>query len=79
MHQAMKDNAATVILAHNHPGGFAVPSEEDINATQELAKSLRDVDVFLADHIVVNNTEFISMVISDMYHPEELGITWGSK
>lgn len=66
---ALNVNATTVVLAHNHPGGYAIPSEEDKATTYRLAKSLSDVDIVLADHIVVAEDEAISMVASRSYNP----------
>ncbi len=45
--------AKSVILAHNHPFGRAVPSDEDIAATKRLCEVLRLVDVSLDAHYVV--------------------------
>ena len=64
---ALNVNATTVVLAHNHPGGFAIPSEEDKATTYRLAKSLAEVDIVLADHIVVSDDEAISMVASRVF------------
>jgi DNA repair protein RadC len=67
---ALNANATTVILAHNHPSGYAVPSTEDILTTQKLAAALSAVDIVLTDHIVVADNDFISMRASDMYNPD---------
>ena len=61
---ALGVNATTVILAHNHPSGIAVPSSEDVLATQRVAAALRTVEIYLADHIVVADDDFVSMVQS---------------
>lgn len=61
---ALGVNATTVILAHNHPSGIAVPSGEDVVATHRVAAALRTVDIVLADHIVVAEEDFVSMVQS---------------
>ena len=66
---ALNVNATTVVLAHNHPGGFAIPSEEDKATTHRLAKVLADVDIVLADHIIVSDDEAISMVASKVFDP----------
>ena len=50
---ALGTNATTVVLAHNHPSGLALPSAEDIQTTRRVAAALRAVEVHLADHIVV--------------------------
>lgn len=51
--QALRDNATQVVLAHNHPNGFAFPSEADVMTTHYLAKVLRPLDIRLLEHIVV--------------------------
>ena len=50
-----------VILGHNHPGGTSRLSKEDVAATRHLANLLKQMDIQLADHIVVARNEFISM------------------
>lgn len=67
---ALDANATSVVLAHNHPGGLAVPSVEDIQTTRRVAEALAPVDVILADHIVVAGEEFVSMVQSRYYTPD---------
>lgn len=68
---ALAANATTVVLAHNHPSGIAVPSNEDIQTTQRIAAALSAVEIHLADHIVVADGDYVSMVQSgcrfDMY------------
>lgn len=66
---ALGSNASTVVLAHNHPSGVAVPSWEDKATTDNLAKTLGAMDIVLADHIVVADGDFTSMVQSRMYDP----------
>lgn len=50
---ALARNAASVILAHNHPSGLAEPSSADELLTQSLKKALALVDVKLLDHFIV--------------------------
>ncbi len=45
-------NAKGVIIAHNHISGFAVPSSEDKEMTEKLAKMLMPVGIYLCDHIL---------------------------
>jgi len=61
---ALASNATTVILAHNHPSGVAVPSAEDVQTTRRVAAALAAVEVHLADHIVVAEGDYVSMVQS---------------
>lgn len=67
---ALDANATTVVLAHNHPSGLALPSKDDIRTTHKLAHALGFVDVTLADHIVVSGDDFVSIVQSRYYQPE---------
>ena len=55
-------NASSVVLAHNHPSGLALPSGEDIATTQRVAAALSAVDVHLVDHIIVADDDFVSLV-----------------
>lgn len=64
---AIRSNAATVVLAHNHPGGLALPSAEDVLVTNRLAKALYMADVVLLDHIIVAESDYISLYFSQMY------------
>ena len=61
---ALAANATTVVLAHNHPSGIAMPSPEDIQSTRRIAAALNAVEVHLADHIIVAEGDYISMVQS---------------
>ena len=58
-------NASTVVLAHNHPSGLAVPSPEDIQTTRRIAQALQAVDIVLADHIVIADDDYVSIAMSD--------------
>lgn len=61
---AMKANASSIIIAHNHPTGLAIPSEEDVRTTVQLNRALRLMGIVLADHIIVADGECVSMVQS---------------
>ena len=66
---ALKANATTVILAHNHPSGLALPSADDIETTMRVARAMEAVEITLADHIVVSDEDFVSLAQSGYYHP----------
>jgi len=53
--QALADNAAAVILAHNHPSGVCEPSQADIQITERLRKALGLVDIRVLDHVIVGD------------------------
>ena len=48
-------------MAHNHPSGLALPSQEDKQTTMVLKAALDAVGVVLADHIIVADDDFVSM------------------
>jgi DNA repair protein RadC len=58
--QAMDDNAAAVILAHNHPSGVAEPSQADIQITQRIKQAFALVDVTVLDHFVIGHSSAVS-------------------
>ena len=58
---AILNNVSSVVLAHNHPSGIALPSPEDYAATDRAKAALGAIDVELADHIIVADGEFVSM------------------
>jgi DNA repair protein RadC len=58
--EALKHQAAAVILAHNHPSGVAEPSQADELITRRLRDALSLVDIRVLDHIVAN-AEALSM------------------
>jgi len=51
--EALARNAASVMLAHNHPSGTPEPSESDLVLTRALVQALALVDVRILDHFVV--------------------------
>lgn len=61
---ALGTGATSVVLAHNHPSGLALPSGEDIATTRRVAAALSTVDVQLVDHIIVADEDFVSLVQS---------------
>ncbi len=62
--QAIAVNAASVIISHNHPSGFAIPSMTDIKTTRELITALGKLEINLVDHIIVGNNDYVSMIES---------------
>ena len=63
---ALGVNATSVVLAHNHPSGIAIPSGEDVQTTMRVAAALNTVDIVLADHIVVADNDYVSMMESGL-------------
>ena len=61
---AILTGASAVILAHNHPSGVALPSDGDYTATMRVRAALNAIGIELADHIIVADGDFVSMVDS---------------
>ena len=59
--RALAMNAASVVLAHNHPSGLAQPSRADEALTQTLKSALALVDVRVLDHFIVTRDQARSM------------------
>ena len=59
--RALALNAASVVLAHNHPSGSAQASRADELVTQTLKAALALVDVRVLDHFIVTRSEAVSM------------------
>ena len=68
---ALAANATSVVLAHNHPSGLAIPSDADVQTTKRVAMALSMVDIGLVDHIIVSDNDFTSMVQSGFYRADE--------
>lgn len=58
---AVRNNAASVILSHNHPSGLAIPSRDDIATTKKIEQALSLISVSLVDHIVVADNDWVSL------------------
>ena len=61
LEQAITSHATAVVLAHNHPSGFALPSAEDQVSTRTIAQVLDVAGIQLVDHLVVAEDDFVSM------------------
>jgi DNA repair protein RadC len=57
---ALKDRAASVIVAHNHPSGYAMPSDKDIEVTQQLVAAGQILGIDLQDHVIMAKDEVFS-------------------
>lgn len=68
LERVFKCGATAVVIAHNHPGGVALPSTQDIEQTRMLASQLKGLSVNLVDHIIVTDTDYVSMAQSAEFH-----------
>lgn len=53
--QAVNDNAASIIVAHNHPGGSTEPSHADIEVTDRLTQAGKLLGITLQSHIIITH------------------------
>jgi len=60
--RAILQNAAGIVLAHNHPSGVADASSDDISVTKKLQKTGKIMGINVVDHIIIGSKDnFISM------------------
>ncbi len=64
--KALKVKASSVIIAHNHPDGLALPSREDDLFTRSLHNALETVGIRLEDHIIVADEDYTSAADTGM-------------
>ena len=58
---ALRCNATTVVLTHNHPGGQVTPSREDLDTTSAMVKLFDQVGIRLVEHIIVAGSTYLFM------------------
>ena len=58
---AVRRNAAAVLVVHNHPSGDPSPSGEDLRITADLAEAGRLLDIELLDHLVIGRDRWVSL------------------
>lgn len=72
LRRALLNNAAGIILAHNHPSGNAIPSKSDIDQTKVLRDACNLMSVNLLDHIIVAEDTYFSFASSEISTFKEL-------
>ncbi len=58
---AIRKNATSIIIVHNHPSGDPSPSPEDIALTRAIIQAGKLLDIDVLDHIVIGHKQFVSM------------------
>lgn len=58
---AIRENAAAMIVAHNHPSGDPAPSPEDVHVTRQIVEAGKLLDIDLLDHIIIGHQRYVSL------------------
>jgi len=58
--ESIKENAAAIIVCHNHPSGNCLPSDEDIETTKILLSASEIIGIKLLDHIIIDCESYFS-------------------
>lgn len=59
--EALRVNAASIVLVHNHPSGDPTPSPEDVELTKRLKTAGKHLDIEVLDHVVIGGDSFASL------------------
>lgn len=57
---AVENGASGVVIAHNHPSGQTIPSEQDKCITKKLKEALKLFDISLLDHVIIGDQKYCS-------------------
>ncbi|HEY0788632.1 MAG TPA: DNA repair protein RadC [Thermoanaerobaculia bacterium] len=58
---ALEENAAGIVVFHNHPSGDPTPSAEDLAFTRKLNEATRLFGIELVDHLIIGTNRFVSL------------------
>jgi len=61
LRQAVRENAAKIVICHNHPSGNPEPSKADIEATERIVEAGKIVGIAVVDHIIFGDGQWVSM------------------
>ena len=59
--QAVRNNASSIVLAHNHPSGDSSPSADDVYTTREVVRAGKLLDIETLDHLVIAGNTYTSL------------------
>jgi DNA repair protein RadC len=66
LREAVRQNAPSLILVHNHPSGDPSPSPDDVILTKHLLSAGRLLEIELLDHVVIGDKRFASLKQLDL-------------
>jgi DNA repair protein RadC len=59
--EAIRTQAASIVIAHNHPSGDPTPSPEDVAVTRQLVEASKLLDIDILDHLIIGHNRFVSL------------------
>jgi DNA repair protein RadC len=59
---AIKNNAAGIVVSHNHPSGDTEPSDDDLSVTRKLVRAGQLLDIEVYDHVIVSKGAWRSII-----------------
>lgn len=59
--EAIRANAAAIIVAHNHPSGDPTPSPEDVKVTELIVQAGQLMDIDVLDHVIIGQQRYVSL------------------
>jgi DNA repair protein RadC len=59
--EAVRVNAAAIIVAHNHPSGDPSPSQEDVRVTEQIVSAGKLLEIEVLDHLVIGERKYVSL------------------
>ena len=59
--EAIRLNAAALIVAHNHPSGDPTPSPEDVQVTRQIVEAGKLLNIDVLDHLVIGQQRWVSL------------------
>ncbi len=69
---AIRYNAPSIIVAHNHPSGSATPSKDDRTFTKSLMMAAKATDISLFDHIIIGDNSYFSFADEGLIEEYEI-------
>lgn len=63
----LSTKATCAVIAHNHPSGIALPSNQDIAITEQVKAALSHIGVKLVDHIIIADNDYVSLYRTQKY------------